>query len=133
MIAKNAPTPRLVSGPTMAIQNSSLADSASRPRLETPPKTKRVIPFTGMPRDFATSEWESSCSKIEAKKMPATTTPTAQRWNCDHSGKASCKIPSAKDQVISTRMKIQLQCTPISMPAIFPILNELGICPPATL
>ena len=36
-------------------------------------------------------------------------------------------MPVANDQVISPKMKSQLQWTPISIPAIFPILNELFI------
>ena len=62
---------RLVSGPTMAIQNSDLASEGSCSICETPPSAKSVIALTRSPRDFATRECASSCSRSVTKNNTA--------------------------------------------------------------
>ncbi len=72
------PSTRLVSGPTTAIVNSVRGFSGSSSRLLTPPKMKRVILPTFMPRAWATREWANSCSSTEIKRERAVTTPMTQ-------------------------------------------------------
>ena len=71
------PRIRLVSGPTIAIQNSAPGECGSRWMLETPPNKKSVMLRTGMPRALATGECASSCSST-----------TRRRWG-DHPAKSA--------------------------------------------
>jgi hypothetical protein len=56
--SNTAPKPRrmLVTGPTIAMKNSALADGGSRSMFETPPNRKRVMLRTRMPKRIATIE-----------------------------------------------------------------------------
>src|SRR6266566_3350546 len=88
---KMRPITMLVSGPTMAIQNSDLASEASDSICDTPPSANRVIARTRNPRDFATIECASSCNRRAEKKRTAVIAAAAQTTVTLHSGLALWK------------------------------------------
>ena len=82
-----AATARLVSGPTTAIRNSSRGRGASIFILLTPPKRKRVMPSTPIPRRCAITEWLISCNSTDAKNTTVVMPAAARRAGPDASVK----------------------------------------------
>ena len=114
--ANAAASTKLTSGPTMATRNSCPGVDGSPPRADTPPKMNSVMLVTGSPSRFATSEWASSCKRIELKKMSAATTADAHRCPAVQSPYSSWKKPVASHQVRRAKIPNQLQWTRMSMP-----------------
>ena len=75
---KAPPMAALVSGPTMAMANSSPAARGSWEISATPPNTKSLMRGTAMPRRTAISAWAASWARIEPKKMKLASSPPAQ-------------------------------------------------------
>ncbi len=72
------PMTRLESGPAPAMRASLPGERGSSSRLDTPPSTKSVMLFTGMPCRLAMSEWASSWTRTETNSSSAAITATIQ-------------------------------------------------------
>jgi len=83
---KTAPSTRLVSGPAMAILNSTLGLVGSPLIWATPPKMNRVMDSTGMPDARATTLCIISWASTEAKNSKLVTTLTIIEVARLHSG-----------------------------------------------
>ncbi len=66
-----APMTRLDAGPASAMSASSRGERESASMVVAPPKMNSVMPATFRPNRRATSAWESSCARTEAKKRNA--------------------------------------------------------------
>ncbi len=125
MAPATKPRKKLIRGPTMAILNSWPALAGSSVSDETPPKMKRVMPWTGSPRRRATREWESSWSRMDTKKRIVVTPEATQRSAVDQwlYSSRSANQPVASQYSRSTKMASQLQWMRISMPKMLPIFS----------
>ena len=82
-------TRKLVSGPTIAIRNSTPGKRGSSSSWETPPKTCSVMPDTVSPERRATIACDSSCRKTDTKSRSAATAPPTQ-WAATGTSGSTC-------------------------------------------
>ena len=91
----------------MAIQNSDFASGASDSICDTPPSAKSVIARTFRPRDFASNECASSCSRSVTKNNTPVMMATDHTVVLPHCGMTVLKR-SISDSVMRKAMINQL-------------------------